>query len=46
VHVGLGSADIQDVEIRWPSGLVESVTIPLDQITTIVEGTGKKRGAR
>jgi hypothetical protein len=46
VHVGLGGAEIQDVEIRWPSGLLETVTPPLDRIVTIVEGSGRKRRAR
>jgi len=46
VHVGLGGAEILDVEIRWPSGLIETVTPPLDRIVTIVEGSGRKRGVR
>lgn len=38
VHVGLGSVEkIDAVEIRWPSGKVETVSVPLDRITTIQE---------
>jgi hypothetical protein len=42
VHFGLGSAaKIEWVEIRWPSGLVETFSDPLvDAIHTVKEGTG------
>jgi hypothetical protein len=39
LHFGLGSAEkIDSVEIRWPSGLVEKVTVPLNKITKLQEG--------
>jgi hypothetical protein len=42
-HFGLGQATkIDDIEIRWPSGRVEHVTVPgIDRIVTISEGSGK-----
>jgi ASPIC/UnbV protein/VCBS repeat protein len=41
LHFGLGAATkIDSLEIRWPSGKVEKVTVPIDRITTIREGTG------
>jgi enediyne biosynthesis protein E4 len=43
VHVGLGTDTVIDsVQIRWPSGLVEDVTVPINRITTVVEGAGRK----
>jgi hypothetical protein len=44
VHVGLGNATrATRVEVRWPSGLVESVTgVPADRIYTVREGEGLK----
>jgi len=41
LHFGIGStAKIDSVEIRWPSGLVEKVTVPMNKITKIQEGKG------
>ncbi len=41
LHFGLGKATaIDSLEIRWPSGKVEKVTVPIDRITTIKEGAG------
>ncbi|HKW67604.1 MAG TPA: ASPIC/UnbV domain-containing protein, partial [Terriglobales bacterium] len=44
VHFGLGSATkIDDLQIRWPSGLVERfASLPVDSIHTVREGTGIK----
>jgi enediyne biosynthesis protein E4 len=44
LHFGLGAeATISEVEIRWPSGKVESLSnIPADFIYTVVEGKGIK----
>ena len=41
VHFGLGSATtINRIEIRWPSGRIEPVTVPINHITYIEEGRG------
>ncbi len=43
VHFGLGQADTADLEIRWPSGLVEKLTgLAADRIYTAIEGKGLK----
>lgn len=42
LHFGLGATTkIDSIEIRWPSGRKETVSAPLDRITTIQEGKGK-----
>jgi enediyne biosynthesis protein E4 len=42
LHVGLGAiGKIDSIEIRWPSGLKEKLSAPLDRLTTIREGEGK-----
>jgi hypothetical protein len=42
LHFGLGhAAKIDSIEVHWPSGLVEHVTLPgIDGIFTVVEGSG------
>ena len=42
VHFGLGSAtNIEWIEIRWPSGLLEKFSdLSIDAIHTVKEGTG------
>ena len=42
VHFGLGdAARVDRIEVRWPSGLVESwADVPDDRILELVEGTG------
>jgi enediyne biosynthesis protein E4 len=41
LHFGLGAAQSADLEIRWPSGLRESVkAAPADRLLTIQEGAG------
>jgi len=41
LHFGLGGALTADLEIRWPSGLRETVgTVPADRLITIREGEG------
>jgi hypothetical protein len=44
VHFGLGSVNkIDDLEIRWPSGLMERfTTVKIDSISTMTEGSGIK----
>jgi hypothetical protein len=44
VHVGLGAAGKVDaLEVRWPSGRVESFTVPVDKISTLKEGEGSAK---
>ena len=42
VHFGLGAApQIDSVEVRWPSGLVERFNhLPVDAMHTLTEGSG------
>ena len=42
VHFGLGKSDkIDKIEIHWPSGLKQELTVPsVDRIFTVVEGKG------
>jgi enediyne biosynthesis protein E4 len=41
VHFGLGTADkIDPIEIRWPSGKVEKLAVPVNKISRIQEGKG------
>ena len=38
VHFGLGAnASVTSLRIRWPSGTVQTVTAPLDKVTTVRE---------
>src|SRR5258708_16442678 len=40
-HFGLGKASkIDRIEIKWPSGRVETATVPINRITYIHEGRG------
>ncbi|MFL6438556.1 MAG: CRTAC1 family protein [Terriglobales bacterium] len=42
VHFGLGTATkIDSLELRWPSGLVETFDAKADAINTVKEGAGK-----
>jgi hypothetical protein len=44
LHFGLGSAEVADVEIRWPLGRVERFTgVPADQLIVVKEGSGITR---
>jgi hypothetical protein len=41
LHFGLGRATkIDAVEIRWPSGRVERVSVPVDRLSKVREGSG------
>jgi hypothetical protein len=38
VHFGLGAnTSIASLQIRWPSGIVQTATVPIDKVTTIQE---------
>jgi hypothetical protein len=42
VHVGLGNAPSADVQVTWPSGLVESFEdVSADRLYRLVEGQGE-----
>jgi predicted NUDIX family NTP pyrophosphohydrolase len=42
LHFGLGTATaVDEIEVRWPSGVVEHVKVPgVDRIVTVTEGKG------
>jgi len=45
LHFGLGSAATADVEVHWPSGLVETLkSVPSNQLLTLREGAGQVKG--
>ena len=45
LHFGLGTATTADIEIRWPSGLVEHIrAAAADQLLTVREGAGQVKG--
>jgi enediyne biosynthesis protein E4 len=45
LHFGLGEATTADLEIRWPSGLVEHVrNASANQLLTLREGEGQVKG--
>jgi hypothetical protein len=47
LHFGLGSATAADIEIRWPSGLRESLKgVASDHLVTVKEGAGVIARAR
>ncbi len=42
LHFGLGAATMADVEVHWPSGLVESIkSVAANQLLTLREGAGR-----
>jgi hypothetical protein len=44
VHFGLGEATIADLEVRWPSGLVDRLPgVAVDRVVTVWEGRGEKK---
>jgi hypothetical protein len=44
VHFGLGQATSADLEVRWPSGLVDNLPgVTVDRVITIVEGRGERK---
>lgn len=41
IHFGIGSATkIDRLQVRWPSGLVEQISVPINAISYVQEGTG------
>jgi hypothetical protein len=44
VHFGLGQAATADLEVRWPSGLVDRLPgVAADRVVTVVEGRGERK---
>jgi hypothetical protein len=45
VHFGLGSAETAEIEIRWPSGIVDKLTgVKANSVVTVKEGSTKGKG--
>ncbi len=44
LHFGLGRTTTAEIEIRWPSGLVERTHAAADQLLTLREGSGPVKG--
>ncbi len=44
LHFGLGKATTAEIEVRWPSGLVEKLSAAADQLVTLREGAGQVKG--
>lgn len=45
LHFGLGAATTADIEVRWPSGLIEHIQgAPANQLLTLREGVGQVKG--
>ena len=45
LHFGLGAATTADVEVHWPSGLVETMkSVAANQLITLREGSGQVKG--
>ncbi len=43
IHFGLGKAEKADIEIHWPSGVVDKLSaVPANQILTVREGSGSR----
>jgi hypothetical protein len=42
VHFGLGKQTAADVEVRWPSGVIDRFRAPANRVCTVVEGRGHK----
>ena len=40
VHFGLGAAKNADIEIHWPSGIIDSFSAAANQVIRVVEGEG------
>jgi hypothetical protein len=47
LHFGLGSANVADIEIRWPLGRIERLAkVAADQLIWVKEGSGISRAER
>jgi enediyne biosynthesis protein E4 len=44
VHFGLGTADAADIEVHWPSGVIDRLpATPGNRVIVVVEGQGEKK---
>jgi hypothetical protein len=44
VHFGLGAAETADIEVGWPSGIVDRLPhLTVNRVVTVVEGQGRQR---
>ena len=44
IHFGLGNETTAEIEVHWPSGLVERLHVAADQLVTLREGSGQVKG--
>ena len=45
LHFGLGSERTADIEVRWPSGAIETLKrIESNQLVSVLEGSGRVKG--
>src|SRR5262245_14667748 len=44
VHFGLGKATSAEIEVRWPSGIIDRFRADANRVITIIEGKGPKQG--
>ncbi|HEY2466450.1 MAG TPA: CRTAC1 family protein [Terracidiphilus sp.] len=45
LHFGLGEVSIADIEVRWPSGLIERIRgVAANHLITVREGAGQVKG--
>jgi hypothetical protein len=42
VHFGLGKEKSAEIEVRWPSGTIDSFRVDANKVVTVVEGKGVK----
>jgi enediyne biosynthesis protein E4 len=42
VHFGLGAATEAEIEVHWPSGVVDRLRLTANRVVTVVEGKGGK----
>ncbi len=43
LHFGLGQAESAEIEVRWPSGIVDRFHTPSNRIVTVEEGRGSRQ---
>jgi hypothetical protein len=38
VHFGIGKAESAEIEVRWPSGAVDRMSVKANRVVEVVEG--------